>query len=110
MKVYLGKTSEVTPESGKTFVVQGKRILVINDRGVFRAFVNVCPHMGGVCRFDGAKVYCSWHGATFHKETGVAHDEITAGAGLECLQLIVDGEMMHVELSEKAKSPWADDF
>lgn len=110
-KVFVGKAAEIRPESSKIFVVDGKQIVVINDRGTFRAFFNFCPHMGGALRFDGCQMYCAWHGATFDKESGeVMSGPASEGDELEGVMLSQDGEDLFVDFGEPKKSMWADDF
>lgn len=109
VRILLGKAEEVTPGHGKTFIVQGKRIIVANMKGTLVAYENFCPHMGGMVRYDGEKkMTCGWHGAQFQAATG----ENIAGADgqkLKPMTVVVDGENLYWEKSEE-KSPWADDF
>ncbi len=108
-RILLGKVAEVPPGRGKTFITQGKRIIVANIAGVFVAYENFCPHMGGMVRYDGEKkMTCGWHGAQFAAATG---ENISGADGqrLKPMTVIAEGDNLYWERAGE-KSPWADDF
>lgn len=108
-KILLGKMSEVPPGRGKTFVVQGKVVIVANVKGELKAYENKCPHMGGSVRYDGEKkLVCSWHGAQFQAATG---ENIVGADGqrLKTLNVIAEGDDLYW-MREEERSPWADNF
>jgi cytochrome b6-f complex iron-sulfur subunit len=110
-KVFLGKAGEVPPGRGKTFLSGGKRIFVVNLSGQFKAYVNYCPHQGGVLRYDGRQVQCTWHGAQFDAATGMATKGPAAeGSVLEHIDLTLEGDDLYWHPKEKPRSLWADDF
>ena len=45
------------------FNVYGSPAILVNDRGKFRAFINVCPHRGGPMQFEKENntLRCKWH-------------------------------------------------
>jgi nitrite reductase (NADH) small subunit len=102
--------SDVPPGRSKTFLADGKRILVSNVGGEITAFENVCPHMGGSMRYDGRTITCSWHGARFDPKDGLAQFGVAEGTRLKPMAVAVDGDALYYEPAPEARSPWADDF
>jgi nitrite reductase/ring-hydroxylating ferredoxin subunit len=109
-KIFLGKIEEVQDGRSRTFVKNGKKILVTNIGGNITAYENFCPHMGGALRYDGKKIVCSWHGACFNAATGIATANIDEGAKLTPLTVVVEAGALYFDDSSVQKSPWADDF
>ena len=50
----------------------GRSVLAVRRDGVVRAYVDVCPHLGGPLELaaDGSTLACQWHGACFDARTG----------------------------------------
>ncbi len=109
-KILLGKTTEVPVGKSKTFVKSGKKILVANVAGVFKAYENFCPHMGGSMRYDGKKIVCSWHGACFEAATGAGKENIAEGSALTPFSVSVEGDSLYLDEESLPASPWANDF
>lgn len=86
----VAKAGEI-PEGGtKSFSFGPWKGLAINHRGVLKAFVNRCTHMGGTVELqkDGSTLRCRWHGADFHPETGDAiQGQAPVGTSLEKIEL-----------------------
>lgn len=87
------------PEEGTTTVeFFGREVLVYRVRGVPRASVNVCPHLGGPLEQCGATFVCGWHGATFAVETG-ARQSGPARQGARLMRLptrVIDKTLTYV--------------
>jgi nitrite reductase/ring-hydroxylating ferredoxin subunit len=74
---------------------EGVTGFVVRHRGVLRAFVNRCPHMGTELDwqpgefydFGGLYLVCSTHGALFEPATGYCVAGPCRGASLEPLQV-----------------------
>lgn len=110
-KIILGKTSEIPRGTSRTYVKNGKKILVANCDGQFIAYENFCPHMGGALRsHGGCKIKCSWHGAEFDTKTGVTTNEVVPGGTLKPMTVSVEGDSLYWEPAVGEKSPYADDF
>ena len=58
---------ETKVEEGRAAEVDffGRPVLVLRTGGGVRAYVNVCPHLGGPLELaaDGERLECRWHGA-----------------------------------------------
>lgn len=106
----LGKIDEVPPGRSKTFVVHGKKVLVANVGGEWKAYENLCPHMGGAVRYDGKRLVCGWHGAQFDPMTGEGKAGITEGSALTPLTVTIENGGIYFDTATLPKSPWADDF
>lgn len=57
------------------FTFNGNPAIVINYKGSFYAYKNVCPHQGGQSRLEGDRLVCQLHFSEFNPKTG----ETTAG-------------------------------
>jgi nitrite reductase/ring-hydroxylating ferredoxin subunit len=110
VKIFLGRTADVPLGKSKTFVSGGKKILVANVGGTFKAYENFCPHMGGAMRYDGKRLVCGWHGAQFDPTTGDAKGGVAEGTKLKPMTVVAEGDSLYLESEGVAKSPWADDF
>jgi nitrite reductase/ring-hydroxylating ferredoxin subunit len=72
----------------------GRPVLVLRTDGRVRAYVNVCPHLGGplVLAPDGRRLECQWHGACFDPRSGAATaGPAGPGSRLIRLPLTVEG-------------------
>lgn len=75
-------------------------VVVLRAGKTFHAYVNRCPHQGTRLDFQPGQfldqgrraIVCGKHGALFDLATGHCHDGPCAGASLEKLTLVVDGE------------------
>lgn len=109
-KIRLGTIAEVPPGRSKTFVAHGKKILVANVGGELKAYENLCPHMGGVMRYDGERLVCAWHGAQFDPRTGDGRANIAEGSKLTPMTVTVEGGVVYFDTESIPKSPWAAEF
>lgn len=110
-RIELGKTEEVPEGRSKTFVKDGKKIIVANISGRFVAYENFCPHMGGALRSGGGekKFTCGWHGSQFDIASGAGLTEDMVGTNLKTMDVVEEGGVLYWAPGEE-KSPWADDF
>ena len=71
--IEVGKTSEITEGTMKTYTVKGINILIANYGDKYYAIGGRCTHMGGDLSknaLDGKIVTCPKHGAKFDITTG----------------------------------------
>jgi nitrite reductase/ring-hydroxylating ferredoxin subunit len=71
----LAATSEIPPNTPRSFNANGRRIIVVNLGGQFHALDDLCPHLAvplsrGEIK-DGC-VVCPGHGSVFNMQTGEA--------------------------------------
>jgi 3-phenylpropionate/trans-cinnamate dioxygenase ferredoxin subunit len=67
--------NELSPNTMKMVVVNGKEILLANVDGAYYAIANKCTHLGGSLvkgTFEGGVVTCPKHKAQFDVKTGEA--------------------------------------
>ena len=67
------KASELSPDSGRTLDVGGKKLALFNVSGKFYALDNTCPHRGcplGEGHLENSVVRCPWHAWEFDVKTG----------------------------------------
>lgn len=103
------KKTDIPIGSGKTFPVSGKKILVLNDGGTLRAYVDFCPHMGGPLTMKNACITCKWHGAKFDNSTGCGLSAPATGSELTHVNVILEGDTIAVDF-EDTPSPWKISF
>ena len=71
--VEIAKIDEIPAGKMKSFVIDGKQILVVNHDGSFYAIGGKCTHMGGDLskgKLEGKTVTCPKHGSKFDVTTG----------------------------------------
>jgi len=71
--IKIGRLSELPPGQMKGYVVNEKRIVVVNIDGKLFAISSVCTHAGGPLekgKLDGSVVTCPWHGSKFDVTNG----------------------------------------
>ncbi len=81
----VAKTTDIQPGTMMAVVAGGKKLLLANVDGAFRAIQQKCPHLGGnLCRgkLHGNTVTCPLHKATFDLTSG----QVVEGAHLAFLQ------------------------
>ncbi|WP_349362225.1 Rieske 2Fe-2S domain-containing protein [Methylocystis sp. JR02] len=87
-------------------------IFVVRQGRVYHAYANRCPHQGARIDFQPGHfldqghraIVCGKHGALFDPVTGNCYDGPCAGAALEKIEVVVDGEdvcITGVELAEE---------
>jgi 3-phenylpropionate/trans-cinnamate dioxygenase ferredoxin component len=72
--IEVGKTSDITEGTMKSFIVQDNNILVVNYNGNYYAIGGKCTHLGGDLskgKLDGKIVTCPRHGSKFDITTGL---------------------------------------
>ena len=85
---------------------QRRDVVLVCRAGVFRAYVNSCPHQGMPLETfpdkflsqDGSLLICSTHGARFRVEDGVCVSGPCQGKGLKTIALVVESETISVVL------------
>lgn len=70
MRVPLCHVHEIPEEGAKTVEFFGREVLVLKVDGRPKAVLNVCMHLGGPMKRDGARLVCEWHGAAFDVAQG----------------------------------------
>ncbi len=57
------RADRLRPGVSLEFRVFGGPAILVNDRGTFRAHLNICPHRGGPMAFDRERNLwrCQWH-------------------------------------------------
>ena len=91
------KTSAIREGRGKAFTVNGKRIAIFNENGVFCAVDNTCPHALGSLgrgRIRNGIAVCPSHGYAYDTETGECHTD--SRLRIRTYPLIVEGEEIKV--------------
>ncbi|MBP9747457.1 Rieske 2Fe-2S domain-containing protein [Patescibacteria group bacterium] len=106
----IGRVEEVREGEGKTVpLVPGTSAYVFRYKGMVRAFVNRCPHMGGPVELDvttGVCV-CRWHEASFDACTGHRKEgQAAEGTGLAPLVIEQEGDEL-VLVWDLPKDPFA---
>jgi 3-phenylpropionate/trans-cinnamate dioxygenase ferredoxin subunit len=69
----IAKTGDIPAGQMKSFVVEGKEILVFNNGGNFYAIGRYCTHLHGDLsrgKLEGTTITCPRHGAQFDITTG----------------------------------------
>jgi nitrite reductase/ring-hydroxylating ferredoxin subunit len=64
---------DISMNSAKSFVINGKRIAVFNAGGAFYCISSVCTHAGGLLEeglVENEEVECPLHGSRFSLKTG----------------------------------------
>ncbi|MFQ6059367.1 MAG: Rieske (2Fe-2S) protein [Anaerolineae bacterium] len=69
---FIAATAEVPQGALKEFDYKGRPAILVNVRGEFKAYIDICLHRGGPCRWDGDVLRCQWHNATWDPATGQA--------------------------------------
>jgi nitrite reductase (NADH) small subunit len=99
-------SEEVSPDQGKSFELEGRKVAVFRRDGVLHAVEDACPHQGGPlsegsCK-DG-KVTCPWHRWTFDLETGACDTHAETQARVYAVKE-VDGKIL-VDLGAPSRDP-----
>jgi nitrite reductase/ring-hydroxylating ferredoxin subunit len=92
---------EIPPGHSKTIPVQGREILVVNDRGTFYAIKNSCPHRGMQLTggtVEEAILTCPGHSWRFDLKTGDALDH--PPMGLRCYRIEIRRDAVWVEVPD----------
>jgi nitrite reductase/ring-hydroxylating ferredoxin subunit len=69
----IAKSGDIPAGQMKSFIVDGKQILVINDSGKYYAIGRYCAHLHGDLskgKLEGTTIRCPRHGAQFEVTTG----------------------------------------
>ncbi len=92
------KTSAIRNGRGKAFTVNGKRIAIFNENGMFCAVDNTCPHaMGslGRGRIRNGMAVCPVHGYAYNTETGKCQTD--PRLQIRTYPIIVEGDEIKVQ-------------
>ena len=104
----LSRTDAIGENTSKQFDRQGIKLFVVNERGVFYAYRNQCPHLGIELQWqddqfldiDGELIQCATHGALFLMHNGECVAGPCRGKSLHAIPCsVIDGQVC-VELSE----------
>lgn len=103
--IKLCNVSDVAEATAKSFMVENKDIVVVNDYGQFKAYLNWCPHLGIELNFmpdqfldpEGRFIVCANHGALFELEQGECIAGPCAGQGLVAVNLIQKEQEIYIE-------------
>lgn len=103
--IKLCDVADVVEGSAKSFMVENTDIVVVNDYGQFKAFLNWCPHLGIELNFmpdqfldpDGRFIVCANHGALFELEQGDCVAGPCAGQGLVNIALTQKEDELYIE-------------
>jgi nitrite reductase/ring-hydroxylating ferredoxin subunit len=90
----IAKTVDIPAGQMKSFVVDGKEVLVFNDGGNFYAMGRYCTHLHGDLshgKLEGRTITCPRHGAQFDITTG----RCLVGPKIGPLKLSTKDEVMY---------------
>jgi nitrite reductase/ring-hydroxylating ferredoxin subunit len=98
------------PLGGAIVVALGRaanaiELIVVNDRGVVRGFINICAHyplplnIGPRIYAADDHVHCDHHFAMFRFADGVCSAGVCVGAALTPVPLAVNGDRIQVALA-----------
>ncbi|MDN3640856.1 Rieske (2Fe-2S) protein [Simiduia curdlanivorans] len=101
-------TDAIGANTSKQFAERGVKLFVVNERGVFYAYRNRCPHLGIELQwqedkfldFDGEMIQCSTHGALFLMHSGECVAGPCRGKSLEAISCTVINQQVCVDLDE----------
>ena len=106
--VRVAGTGDLAPGAIKAVEAGGKKLLLANVDGVFRASASKCPHMGfNLCKgsLDGEAIVCPLHKAKFNLTSGEVERDpkllfirMTAKTGLKVFPVMVDGTDVLVDV------------
>jgi nitrite reductase/ring-hydroxylating ferredoxin subunit len=88
----VAEASELTPGQMKGFSVGGQRLLIVNLKGQFHAFDDLCPHLSVPLsrgRLNDDCLTCVGHGSEFDVQTGAARKWLGRKPGL--ISSLADG-------------------
>jgi len=108
-RTVLGRSEDVEPGGSRVFSVPGKRVLVVNEDGAFKAYKDFCPHAAGSLKYNGTDVVCVRHGARFDAKSGEAKTAPAMGMGLSAMDIRVEDDAL-VLYEEATTSPWVGQF
>ena len=94
--------TDISEGKAKTFLVNGRDIVIAQYQGEFYAFDNLCTHDGGILGegeiFEG-EIECPRHGARFDITTGEA-TQMPAVADIEVYDVHVENNYIFVAAGE----------
>lgn len=106
--VRVAATGDLAPGGILAVEAGGKKLLLANVDGEYRAAARKCPHLGfNLCRgsLEGGAIVCPLHKARFSLTTGAVERDpkllfikMTAKTGLQLYQVRVDGKDVLVEV------------
>lgn len=93
-------TADKIEEQGFDFKYKGRPAILIKHGDGFKAFINICPHLGARTRMCEGKLECIEHHATFDPDTGMALTlPATPGSSLLEIKLkVADNKIYHLNI------------
>ena len=92
IKFRLCKETDLTEGEMKVFLVEGKDLLLVKIKGVFRCVENACPHRSAPLSdgiLEGSVLTCPYHAAQFDLANGKVSFNVPIPA-LKMFQVIVE--------------------
>ncbi len=99
----IAAAEEVPPGEIKQFTVEDRPVALVNVGGEFHAFEDICTHQFAHLsegEFEGERVKCPLHGASFDVETGEAKS-LPAVKPVPKHEVKVEGGNVYVALNPK---------
>ena len=102
MPTLLCPSHEIAANASKQFQVGDIKLFVVNERGVFYAYKNYCPHLGVELQWqddkfldaDGELIQCATHGALFLMHSGECIAGPCRGKSLHPIPCeVIDGQI-----------------
>lgn len=90
----IARVADVPPGTTREFTHQGRKAILVNIDGQFRAYVNSCTHAGGPNDLKEGSLVCKWHGSRFDPLTG-AVQRGPATRPIEPIPLVVRDGAIH---------------
>lgn len=92
-KIPVAKTGEIAPGRTKDFRFGVQNGIAYNDKGILKAYVNACTHMGGATQLNGCILRCVRHHAEFDPVTGDRlAGQAPEGTRLKPIELAMEGD------------------
>jgi len=98
--VKLGGMDMIPPASVKSFQINGKEVMVINDGGRLFCLQARCTHAGAPLAegtIENGILTCPWHGSKFRIATG----EVVRGpaeTGLQVFKYVIKDNLLYLEV------------
>lgn len=95
----LCQLSELTPEQGREFLIQGRIVAVFRSGDQVHAIDGMCAHQGGPIaqgHLEGKCVTCPWHGWQYDVTSGT--NLLTGKQMLDCFPVEIRGNEVWIEV------------
>jgi|GEM_PF-3584362 len=92
-KYFICNTSDLEEGQERKFKYKGRNAILVKHDGVFKAFIDHCPHAGGALEMSEGKLKCLTHCALFDPDTGCAESTpAQEGSSLMEIKLDIEGD------------------